>query len=160
MISRKMKIDAEKTGAELLGLREGVTDTSTLIYLEEIHLLQKAIDCFQLLLPTGVVAEFGRCPAGCIVCGEKESRITDLAVVELAASRYLPVFSEDRQILRASAGVGLKYYNTLMLLLSLLLQNKIDISGYKKAHTCLQKTARYSPAVWQAGEKVFSLYVR
>jgi len=152
--------DAQKIREELIVLRDGVIDTSSLIYLEQIHLLQAAGDFFHFRVPSEVIDEFGRCPDGCVVYEKEEAITTDQAVVQLAEELKLPVFSEDRQLLMASGRLGLKYYNTLMLLLSLLLQKQIDLAGYHEAHACLQKTARYSPVVWQTGENVFSLYVR
>ena len=48
-----MHIDAVKIGEELRGLQGGVIDTSSLIYLEKIQMLETAADFFQFLLPTG-----------------------------------------------------------------------------------------------------------
>ncbi len=155
-----MHIDAVKIGEELRGLQGGVIDTSSLIYLEKIQMLETAADFFQFLLPAGVVEEFGCCPDGCVVHVVRESLSTDQAVVWLAEQLGQPVLSEDRQLLLASSRRGLTYYNTLMLLLSLVLQKKLDVARYRKAYAGLRATARYSPVVWQAGAQVFSLYVR
>ena len=155
-----MHIDAVKIGEELLDLRGGVIDTSSLIYLEKIQMLKTAADVFQFLLPAGVVEEFGCCPDGCMVHVVRESLSTDQAIVRLAEQLEQPVLSEDRQLLLASARQGLMYYNTLMLLLALVLQKKLDVARYGKACTGLREIARYSPVVWQAGAQVFSLYVR
>lgn len=155
-----LKPDPEQILDELKKIQGGVADTSTLIYLDRINLLPQVSEFFQLQIPPDVVQEFGRPPAGCIVCGELCAEGADQAVLQLATKLRLPVLSEDRQLLMSSRGLGLKYYNTLMILLALLFQKKINPAEYERAYSSLRETARYSPAVWQVGEQVFSLYVR
>ena len=145
--------------SELRALRGGVADTCTLIYLERIDMLAQVSGFFQLLVPPDVVQEFGRVPARCTISGES-SGDADQAVLQLAAERSLPVLSEDRQLLMSSRGLGLKYYNTLMILLALLHQQKISLAEYERAYASLRRIARYSPAVWQVGDQVFSLFAR
>jgi hypothetical protein len=155
-----LKPDPEQILDELKKFQGGVADTSTLIYLDRINLLPWVSKFFQLLITPDVVREFGRPPAECILCGETCVGGADQAVLQLATELRLPVLSEDRQLLMSSRGLGLKYYNTLMILLALLLQQRISLTKYERAYTSLRETARYSPAVWQVGEQVFSLYVR
>ena len=155
-----MKPDPEQILDELKKFYGGVADTSTLIYLDRINLLPLVSKYFQLLVAPDVAREFGRPPAGCIVCGEICVEGADQAVLQLATEFSLPVLSEDRRLLISSRALGLKYYNTLMILLALLHQQKINLTEYERAYTSLRETARYSPAVWQVGEQVFSLYVR
>ena len=155
-----MKAHSENIISELKTLHRAVADTSTLIYLERIHLLTLAGTSFQLLIPPDVVQEFGRVAPECTVCGEPSAEGADQAVIQLAVELHLPVLSEDRKLLMSSRRLGLKYYNTLMILLALLLQQRISCREYEQAYADLRKTARYSPAVWQVGEQVFSLYVR
>ena len=152
--------DPEQILDELKKFQGGVADTSTLIYLDRINLLLRVSNFFKLLVTPDVVCEFGRPPAGCIVCGETCVRGADQAVLQLATKLCLPVLSEDRQLLMSSRDQGLKYYNTLMILLVLLFQQKLSLAEYQRAYSSLLKIARYSPAVWQVGEQVFSLYVR
>ena len=155
-----LKPDPEQILDELKKFQGGVADTSTLIYLDRINLLPRVSKFFQLLITPDVVREFGRPPAGCILCGETCVGDADQAVLQLATELRLPVLSEDRQLLMSSRGLGLKYYNTLMILLALLHQQKLSLAEYQRAYSFLRKIARYSPAVWQVGEQVFSLYVR
>jgi hypothetical protein len=145
---------------ELTTLDGGVTDTSTLIYLDKIQLLHRAGKDMQLLLPPDVVREFGRLPEGCVVCGQPSAGGADQAVIQLAGELNLPVFSEDRQLLLSACSKKLHYYNTLMLLLALVVQEKIDIGAYRQYLGRLRKISRYSAAVRQVGEDVFSLFVR
>ena len=155
-----LKPDPEIISRELLQLRGGVADTCTLIYLDRIGLLPRAGDFLQMLVLPCVVQEFGRLPAGCTLHKKILTTTPDQAVIELACKLQLPVFSEDRQVLLAAQRLGLHYYNTLMILLALLLQEKISCAEYHSSAAALRKFARYSPAVWLAGEQVFSLYNR
>ncbi len=152
--------DPEQILDELKRFQRGVADTSTLIYLDRINLLPLVSNSFQLLVTPDVVREFGRTPEECVICGELCAEGADQAVLQLAIKLNLPVLSEDRQLLMSSHRYGVKYYNTLMILLALLFQRKINSAEYEIAYTSLRETARYSPAVWQVGEQVFSLYVR
>ena len=155
-----LKIDPEKIVSELKMFQGGVADTSTLIYLDSIDLLLTAGRVFQLLVPPDVVQEFGDPLPGCMICGMECNGNADRAVVQLALERSMPVLSEDRQLLKHSRRLGLQYYNTLMILLALLHQQKLTLDDYQKAYFSLRGTARYSPAVWQVGQQVFSLFVR
>lgn len=155
-----LKPDPEQIFDELKKFQGGVADTSTLIYLERIDLLVTTGRSFQLLVSPDVMQEFGHPLPGCIPCGKACKGNADRAVLQLALERGLPVLSEDRQLLMSSHRHGVKYYNTLMILLALLLQKRISPAVYQRAYSSLHKIARYSPAVRQVGEQVFSLYVR
>jgi len=160
--------DSEKTSfpdplllaKELRMLAGGVVDTSTLIYLDRISLLGRVCSCLSLNMPLQVQDEFGHCPAGCKVVAGCNGLGADGAVVRMAQAAGNPVFSDDRLLLMAARSAGLSYYNTLMLLVALLLQEKISVSRYQKACSDLQRIAHYSDAVWAVGSEVFSLYVR
>lgn len=155
-----LNVDPEKILSELHVLRGGVADTSTVIYLERLHLLAQAGEFLQLLLPPDVVLELGWFPKGCVISGELCAAGADKAVLSLAVEHHMPVLSEDRRLLMAGRRLGVKHYNTLMILLALLIQEKLCLEEYRRAHSSLREIARYNSAVWQVGEKVFSLYVR
>ena len=138
----------------------GVVDTCTLIYLERTNLLVAAGRSFRLLVPPDVVQEFGHPLPGCVTCTGTCTGDADGAVMQTAIELQLPVLSEDRQLLMSSHRLGLKYYNTLMILLALLFQQKISLEEYQQSYSSLREIARYSTAVWQMGVQVFSLYVR
>jgi hypothetical protein len=152
--------EIRKAGESLLVLREGVIDTSTLIYLDCLDLLPLASSFFLFHLSAAVATEFGCCPEKCRIHAVAGSGNADLEVIQLAFTLGVPVFSDDRKVLMAGRRAGLEYYNTLMLLLGLLLQGSIDIEQYRQARDALEKTARYSKDVWAFGDAVFSLYVR
>lgn len=155
-----LKPDPEQITGELERFQGGVADTCTLIYLERSNLLVTAGRSFRLLVPPDVVQEFGRPLPGCVTCAGTSTGDADGSVMQLALEFHVPVLSEDRQLLMSSSRLGLKYYNTLMILLALLLQQKISLAEYQRAYSSLHEIARYSPAVRQVGERVFSLYVR
>ena len=155
-----LSVDPERIVSELKELRGGVADTCTLIYLERIDLLPLVSDFFHLQVPFDVVQEFGHPLPECVLCGNTCIGDADQAVMKLALEQRVPVLSEDRQLLMSSRDLGLKYYNTLMILLVLLFQQKLSLAEYQRAYSSLREIARYSPAVWQVGEQVFSLYVR
>jgi hypothetical protein len=152
--------DITRLLARLRGLSSGAADTCTIIYLEKCGLLDLAADAFQLLVPPGVVAEFGRPLPGCILCSVEPTPDTDSAVLALALDRGIPLLSEDGRLLNRCRRKNIPHYNTLMLLLALLVQGKIDTTRYLEVHRVLLDVARYSPAVRQVGDHVFSLFMR
>ena len=156
--SAKIKlVDPAQLVAELRTLGGGAVDTSTLIYLDKCGLLETVGEHFDLLVAPGVAAEFGRSLPPCTLCRDAGPGDTDTAVLTLAAARHVPLLSEDRRLLQHCRKRAIPYYNTLMLLLALLIQGKIDDNGYRTARRILQRVARYSPAVWQVGDEVFAL---
>ncbi len=153
-------VDPPQLVAELRTLGGGAVDTSTLIYLDKCSLLETVADHFHLLVAPGVAAEFGRFLPPCTLCPDVDQGETDTAVLALAAARHVPLFSEDRHLLQRCRKQAIPYYNTLMLLLALLIQGKIDDKGYHNTRRILQRVARYSPAVWQVGDEVFTLFAQ
>jgi len=84
---------------ELKIFQGGVVDTSTLIYLEGIELLELCGRSFQLLVIPEVIAEFGRPLHECILCGSGSMGNTDQSVLCFALERGVPVLSEDKALL-------------------------------------------------------------
>jgi hypothetical protein len=144
----------------LCRFRGGVADTSTLIYLEKCSLLEQVCTEYRILVPGEVVREFGRLPSGCRTVGARDTKDADTAVLAQAAARSLPVLSEDGKLLLRCSRQGVEYYNCLMLLHALLVQDALDRAGFDRAYAALRCYARYSPGVWQVGRDVFSLFVR
>jgi len=156
-----VKPDPEQIAGQLKRFQGGVADTSTLIYLDGIDLLELSCRVFQLLVPRDVQQEFGRAVPGAISCGDRCTGNADQAVLQLALARGVPLLSEDKRLLMRGRRLGVcSYYNSLMILLALLSQQRLTLEEYQKSYSSLRKIARYSPAVWQVGEHVFSLFVR
>lgn len=152
---RTLAVDQKTILRELLGLRGGVVDTSTLIYLERLALLPLAAHSFSLLLIPQVIAEYGRCPEGCMLTPTSGTGTTDEQLCRVAHSLAQPVLSEDRQVLRRAQALGLSFYNTLMLVLALCAQGAVSIADYPDLRNHLCAFARYSPAVIATGDAVY-----
>lgn len=153
-------VDQRAVLRELRGLRGGVVDTSTLIYLERLELLSLASRSFSLLLIPQVVAEYGCCPEGCTLAPAASTGATDAQLCRVAQSLAQPVLSEDRQVLRRARALDLSYYNTLMLVLALCAQDILPLADYPDLRNHLYAFARYSPAVIAAGDAVHRALVR
>ena len=146
--------------SELRKFHGGAADTSTLIYLERIELLELCCRSFQFQVTPEVVAEFGRPLPDCMLCESGSMGNADRSVVRLALEQGVPVLSEDKALLMSADRLGLTYYNSLMIILALLFQKKLELDAYHGAYAELVTIARYSPAVLQVGRQVFSLFVR
>ena len=142
--------------AELGALQGGVADTSTLIYLERLQLLGLAAQFFRLVVIPQVIREFGARPPAAVVISEIQPGPADQAVCQAAVALNLPVFTEDRGIIRAAGRAGLSYYNTLMLLLAFHVQGRLDALACRSAMNRLLGFARYSPRVIAVGEAVWA----
>ena len=152
---RTLAVDQKIIFRELLGLRGGVVDTSTLIYFERLGLLPFAARAFSLLLIPQVIAEYGCCPEGCMLIQASDTGTTDEQLCRVAHSLSQPVLSEDRQVLRRARTLGLSFYNTLMLVLALCAQDTLPLADYPDLRDHLCAFARYSPAVIATGDAVY-----
>jgi len=152
---RTLAVDQKTILRELLGLRGGVVDTSTLIYLERLGLLPLAAHSFSLLLIPQVIAEYGCCPEGCTLTPATAIGTTDEQLCRVAQSLAQPVLSEDRQVLRRARSLDLSFYNTLMLVLALCAQDTLPLADYPDLRNHLCAFARYSPAVIATGDTVY-----
>lgn len=152
---RRFAVDQSPLIQELYGLRGGVVDTSTLIYLERLEMLSLAAHSFSLLLIPQVIAEYGSCPEGCTMTPATECGTTDELLCRVAQSLALPVLSEDRQVLRRARALDLCFYNTLMLVLALCAQDNLPLVDYPDLRNRLCVFARYSPEVVATGDAVY-----
>lgn len=157
---RRLAVDQGALLQELRGLRGGVVDTSTLIYLERLELLSLAARSFSLLLIPQVIAEYGSCPVGCALTPVADAGTTDELLCRVAQSLAQPVLSEDRQVLRRARTLDLCFYNTLMLVLALCSQDDLPLTDYPDIRNHLCSFARYSPEVIAAGDTVYRALVR
>ena len=142
--------------AELSSLPGGVADTSTLIYLERLRLLQLAAQSLRLVVIPQVVREFGTQPKGDLAVIEAPPGPADQVVWQMAAALRLPVLTEDRGIIQKARKAGLPYYNALMVVLALHLQGFLNAKDCREALNQLPGFARYSPRVVAVGEAVWA----
>mgnify|MGYP001290611368 CR=1 FL=1 len=152
---RTLVVDQKAVLRELRGLRGGVVDTSTLIYLERLKLLPLATRSFSLLLIPKVIAEYGSCPEGCRLTPAAGSGTTDEQLCRVAQRLAQPVLSEDRQVLRQARALHLSFYNTLMLLLALCAQSRLPPIAFPDLRDRLCTFARYGPEVIAVGDAVY-----
>lgn len=147
--------DVDALLADLQRFRGGIADTSTLIYLERLGLLDRAARCFSLLVIPQVVAEFGMRPAGTIPLTAVASGPADLVICREASRLGLPVLSEDRHVLRAARAGQLSYYNTLMIVLAFCIQGELAPAAFADIRRELLVFARYAPQVVAVGDALF-----
>lgn len=138
--------------ADLRGLRGGIIDTSTLIYGQHLQLLPLLAQQWRLVLIPQVVAEFGEHPSQMALWPGAASGSTDEVLLCTAIDLQLPLFSEDGRLLRRARARHHPHYNSLMLLLALLIQGQISLAEYDRLHATLLQVARYSPAVLAWGQ--------
>ena len=138
--------------ADLRALRGGIIDTSTLIYGQHLQLLPLLAQQWRLVLIPQVVAEFGAHPGQMELLPGTGSGSTDEALLATAIDLQLPLFSEDGRLLRRARARHHPHYNSLMLLLALLVQRRISPAEHERLHAALVQVARYSPAVLAWGE--------
>ncbi len=153
--SRAMVKDIDALLVDLKRFRGGIADTSTLIYLERLGLLDLAARCFSLRVIPQVVAEFGMRPAGTIPLTAVPSGPADLVICQEASRLGLPVLSEDRHVLRAARAGQLPYYNTLMMVLALCVQGELAPAAFADIRRELLVFARYAPWVVAVGDALF-----
>gem|GEM_PF-1713521 len=137
----------QRAYSELLQLRTGIVDTSTLIYLERLELNALASKHLRFLLIPGVVTEFGSHPSGMHLIQATDSQSTDAALLETAMKQGLPLFSDDGGLLRKARAKQHPHYNTLMLLLALRAQKVLNAPQCADLQARLLTFARYSGAV-------------
>ncbi len=135
-----------------------IIDTSTLIYLDRIELLDSVLAVFSPVTIFQVILEFGRHPENLhlLQAGAGE---TDRLLVQAAADMGAVVLSEDRQLLQAARRQGLRYYNTLMLVLALYSRKELSRVQCAELLARLKSFARYSRQVQSYGQQLFERLV-
>lgn len=147
--------DIKSLVTELQGFRGGVTDTSTLIYLERLGLLRIAARRFPLLIIPQVAAEYGALPEGTLPLTAAPSGVADAVLCQMARRLGQPVLSEDKQVLRAAREGNLPFYNTLMIVLALCIHGELTLAAFPAIRRHLLTFARYSPRIVAVGDAVF-----
>ena len=141
---------------ELRGFQGGLADTSTLIYLERLSLLECVIDAYRIGIIPQVAQEYRAMPSGAVPLASTGSDPADLALCRVAKSLNQPVLSEDKKVLRAARAQGLPHYNTLMIVLAMCLQGRMDIAAFAGVREQLLQFAHYSRQVIAAGDALFA----
>ncbi len=147
--------DSNRIATELLDFQGGVTDTSTLIYLQRLGKLELAARCFSLRIIPQVVEEYGAIPHGTHLQQLVPSGPTDAVLCTVAQRLAQPVLSEDKQVLREAQRRNIPHYNTLMIILALYARGMLTSASYDAIRRELPTFARYSPQVFAVGDAVF-----
>lgn len=147
-------MDIHSTIRDMHHFQGGAIDTSSLLYLERLALLESAATCYRLLLIPQVAAEHGQSLPSTLVTVSAPSGPADSALCPVAARHQLAVISEDKQVLRQAENSGLTYFNTLMLLLIMLYNTQLTVNECSQLTTQLSEFAHYSRHVWRYGEQV------
>ena len=130
-------------------------DTSTLIYLEKLVLLERVVSVFSVATIGEVIREFGCTPKGVTIYPAGEGA-TDRLLVQQAVRCNAVVFSEDKQVLRYADRCGLEYYNTMMIVLALYGRGEIDSGVCASLLGRLEEFARYGENVRAFGKQVLA----
>ena len=132
----------------------GVIDTSTLIYLERLGLLNRIATLYRLLVVPQVLQEFDRSLPAQIICVQAPPGDADQALCPVASSHQLAVLSDDKHVLTLARSAGVVYFNTLMLLLLMLHNEQLSVAQCRAFLFKLFTFARYSDAVRSFGEQL------
>lgn len=149
------ELDVSISGFEKL--HSAVIDSSSIIYLEKINLLDTAADSIELHTPEIVIKETGLMRPDIIVHLPDEKCCmlpADRQIVHFAVIKKIPVISEDRKVLSGASNASLPYYNTLMMLNYFLYKKTIASDQYDFFYKELLSAARYSSMVLSYGEVV------
>ncbi len=152
-----LRIDS---GIDLLAgfehLSTAVIDASSLIYMKKADFLDLTLAHIQMHSTDTVYNQTGLPPLPVILHNYEmhQSYSADQQLVYLAQSLQIPVISEDKWILKKTAGLGLPYYNTLMILNFLLYKKHIDKLNFTLRMQTILSIARYSQTVVRYGAMV------
>jgi len=136
-----------------------LVDTSTLIYLDKITMLDPVLATFAPMTISQVITEFGRHPEGLSICSSGAGA-TDDVLVQTAIDLQAGVLSEDKKVLLTARRQGLCYYNSLMIILALYSRKGISSSTCEQRLACLLSFARYSEKVQSYGRELFKRLVQ
>ncbi len=154
MIIKNIQQDIDK----LKNLDKAVIDSSSLIYLSKLGLMEKTATVVRLMAPEMVFAETGMEP-GLIekIDNLKKDKTTtaDRQVLNLALQEQCAVVSDDKKILHRAEQNGLDYFNALMLVLLLFGRNRLTAKETSLKLEQLKHIARYHIEIWDYGQKIF-----
>lgn len=138
-----------------------LVDTSTLIYLDKIALLDLVLTVFAPVTIPQVITEFGRHPKGLSLCAAAPGQgKTDQVLVQTAVDLQAGVFSEDKKVLLTARRQGLCYYNSLMIVPALYSRKEISRNTCEQLIVRLLSFARYSEKVQDYGRELFARLVQ
>lgn len=149
-----MTMDIKTALHDVQQFKGGVIDTSTLIYLERLGLLNRLATRYRLLVIPQVLQEFDRSLPAQVICVEAPPGAADQALCPVACDHRLAVLSDDKHVLNLARSAGLVYFNTLMLILLMLYHEQLSVAQCRALFLDLFTFARYSNAVRYFGEQL------
>jgi hypothetical protein len=130
-------------------LNSAFIDSSSIIYLSRLDILDKLKQAISLYSIEEILKEVGYSNLNLIMHDHKhdDSLSNDIKLVKSAKILNLPVISEDKKLLLNAEKSGLKYYNSIVILIFLLYKNRISQFEFESYKAELLKFARYSEKV-------------
>ncbi len=163
MLSMDDQLSSDRSAEMLLGVREAVVDSSSVIYMLKAGFLERLAFDVKLWTPPEVIMETGwrhlplhvRPPSSSSTV-ETAALTTDERVLALAVEFRLPLVSEDRELLMQAESAGLSYFNALMMLILLLGLGRCDREELTIFWSRLLAVGHYSDRVGTFAEEVAS----
>jgi len=139
-------------------LKKAIIDTSSILYIQKAGYFDVLSSTIQLYSIPEVISEVKTPVSGLTLIPHSGSLLqsTDRVLIACALKNKLAMISEDKRILMAMHHAQAPYFNALMMLNFLLLVHRIDDDGYQSYYSALKHIARYSEAVWEFGEKIYT----
>ena len=145
-----------ETLQQFSSLRNAVIDSSSIIYLSKINVLDTLSTSLSLWTVNDVIKECGISTHYIQIISEPTSLSADQQLINLTLSKKFPVISEDFKILSAVSKTDIPYFNSLMMISYLLFMQKISKNEFLHYRENLIQFARYNDFVWNFGEELFS----
>ncbi len=144
--------------AKLNSLQKAVIDSSSLIYLFKLNLVQPLGHVVRLLAPTGIFNETGlaELPVVQTDCSGSNALLPDEQVLALAKAQRCAIISDDKKILRKAEEYGLDYFNSLMMLLLLYEHGILDYEQAERKLEELYAFAHYGKKIRDYGRMLFA----
>jgi hypothetical protein len=157
-----MNNEIKKVLNEFDELKSAYIDASSIIYLYKI----KALDIVQSNINLMTISEMLKE----VSIGEIKISLADISVnkicsndmklVQSAFIKKVPLISDDKKVLKTAGRLGLKYYNSLIILNLLLYKKVIDIKAYNFFKENLLSLAWYSDKVKEFCERLYDEIIK
>lgn len=146
--------EIKKTLFEFSLLEKAIIDSSSIIYLQKIGLLDTLAAEINLLTVNDVKSECSF-STNISLINENHPLPVDQQIIYLSVLKKMPVISDDYKILSSVKKSTVPYFNSLMMISFLFFKKIISKDDYIYYLSMLKKIARYSDYVWKYGDAVF-----
>jgi hypothetical protein len=151
---------AIQTLLEFNTLRTAIIDSSSIIYLSKINVLDVLSSSLSLLTVKDVIKECGISTKKIEIFSETTSQTTDQQLIDLTLRKKIPIISEDFKILNTISKTDTPYFNSLMMICYLLFIQKISKNDFLHYRENLVQFARYNDFVWNFGDELFEAIIK